>query len=191
MLHSLASTEDVADIINVYYEYFDNEDHDLDVTPAAEEAFLHPLLPDSQIDFSMENEASMSCSALLSALGLKEGRFPLFNSFRYLSGTTTPWDNQSVFNVSKNEIPSYLSVLGLHWHQLAGIHSIVCTIFTAIEDSSHPCGVLIGDEVGLGKTAQAIGVIAFLNMVIFLQSEQKPLPPVLSECSVSLLLVFD
>jgi len=71
----------VADIINVYYEYFDNEDYDLDVTPAAEEAFLHPLLPDGQIDFSIENEASMSYSALLSALGLKEGRFPLFNSF--------------------------------------------------------------------------------------------------------------
>jgi len=82
-----------------------------------------------------------------------------------------PWDDQSIFNVSKNRIPSHLSILGLHWHQLAGIHSIVCTIFIATEDLSHPCGVLIGDEVGLGKTAQAIGVIAFLNMVIFLQSE--------------------
>jgi len=80
----------VVDIINVYYEYFDNEDHDLDVTSTAEEAFLHPLLPDGQIDFGMENETSMSCFALLSALGLKEGQFPLFNSFRYLSGTTTP-----------------------------------------------------------------------------------------------------
>ena len=102
-----------------------------------------------------------------------------------------PWDDQIIFNVSKNEIPSYLSVLGLHWHQLAGIYSIVHTIFIATEDLSHSCGVLIGDEIGLRKTAQAIGVIAFLNMVIFLQSEQKPLLPVLSECSVSLPLVFD
>ena len=95
----------------------------------------------------------MSCSALLSALGLKESQFPLFNCFQYLSGTTMPWDDQIIFNVSKNEIPSYLSILGLHWHQLAGIYSIVHTIFTATEDLSHSCGVLIGDEVSLRKTA--------------------------------------
>jgi len=63
----------MADIINVYYEYFDNKDHNLDIIPAAEETFLYLLLPDSQINFSIENEASMSCSALLSALGLKKG----------------------------------------------------------------------------------------------------------------------
>jgi len=57
-----------------------------------------------------------------------------------------------------DSIPSHLSILKLHWYQVAGIHSILWSIFST--DQNHPqvSGILVGDEVELGKTAQTIGV---------------------------------
>ncbi|KXN81008.1 Nuclear protein STH1/NPS1 [Leucoagaricus sp. SymC.cos] len=54
-------------------------------------------------------------------------------------------------------------------------------VFTSELVPNHPPGVLIGDEVGLGKTAQSIATIAFINQLIYLQTEKKKLPPVIAE----------
>ncbi|KAF9442094.1 P-loop containing nucleoside triphosphate hydrolase protein [Macrolepiota fuliginosa MF-IS2] len=182
-LKKLASEEDVTDILNIYDEYFEmnveeeDEQPILDALPAKDRGFI-----DEGGDFGVEVEANMQSLHLARALGFKTGLPPSFNLLRHRSGIT-PWDDEEVFKYAEHEImPEYLDHLRLHWHQLAGAHSIIRSIFNKERDASHTMGVLIGDEVGLGKTAQSIVVIAFLNHLIYLQSREGrvDLPPVVA-----------
>lgn len=51
--------------------------------------------------------------------------------------------------------------LSLLWHQHVSIASIIEKIWQTDNINSVP-GVLLADEVGVGKTAQVIGTIAFM-----------------------------
>jgi TATA-binding protein-associated factor len=129
----------------------------------------------------MDVEANMDPKQLAKALGFKNQVPVSFNPYRHKSGAS-PWDDENLFEFPQDQPPpKFIDLLKLHWHQLAGIHSVVRSIFLEHPDDSQPAGVLIGDEVGLGKTAQAIAFIAFLNQVIYVQSKDFILPPILRE----------
>jgi TATA-binding protein-associated factor len=144
------------------------------------------LIDDPNVgDFGMEIEAKMDPKQLARALGFKNHLPFSFNPYRHKFGTS-PWDNESLFKFATDEpLPQFIDFLKLHWHQLAGIHSIVRSVFLENPDDSHPTGVLIGDEVGLGKTAQSIAFIAFLNQVLYVQSKGLSPPPILGKNHLS------
>jgi hypothetical protein len=174
---NLATAEDLAYLTRVYDEYFnDTADDDAPLIDP------HSLLPfDFQDtgdgDLGIEVEQSLDPTSLAASLGFTRQRLPFqYNELRHVSGLT-PWSDRALFDAKP--IPNSLIRNELHWHQLGAVHSIVRNIFTSAPDPTHCAGVLICDEVGLGKTAQAISVIAFLNQCIFLQGRGMDVPPVL------------
>jgi hypothetical protein len=66
----------------------------------------------------------------------------------------------------------------LQWHQLLGIASMIRRLFSPSEHSPR-CGVLLADEVGIGKTAQGLGLIAFLAQVVMGRKQQLRDPKIL------------
>ncbi|KAF8953874.1 P-loop containing nucleoside triphosphate hydrolase protein [Flammula alnicola] len=182
-LKQLASDDDVEDVVNLYLDFFD--------TPAAADSVplqeQHPTTSvkfgDSEngVDLGVEVESSMTPEALSNALGFPASRLPLlFNSFRHKAGLSS-WDpeNAHLFKPDAAAKNPEMDPISLHWHQLAGIHAVMRMNFTEKPDS-RPCGALIADEVGLGKTFQAAAIIACLSDLAMRQKLQKPLPPVVS-----------
>ena len=132
-------------------------------------------------DFGMEEEAQMTAPSLALSLGYRTGIPLSFNPIHDRSGLT-PWDDPIRFsNLTMDNLPDNLSQLRLHWHQLAGNHSIMRSILSPVPDPSHILGILVADEVGLGKTAQALAVIAFFMQAVFLQETNRPLPRILGK----------
>ena len=177
-LQHLASEEDVSDVLNLYHEYFDQDFED-EEPPISDAHPEQQKLNDCGGDFGMEEEAKMTPASLALSLGYRTGLPPSFNVVRDRSGLT-PWDKPDVFSrVNIDSLPDNLTKLRLHWHQLAGNHSIIRSVLSKVPDSSHVIGVLVADEVGLGKTAQAIAVLAFFMQAVFLQEAKKKLPRIL------------
>ncbi|KAJ3563513.1 hypothetical protein NP233_g8897 [Leucocoprinus birnbaumii] len=177
-LKNLATEEDVSELRHVYHEYFVAHVEDEDAQPLSGPSVEDRSLNNSTGDLGMEVENTMSLSALQKALGFRTGLPMQFNKYRHRGGVT-PWDDEKIFQADPP--PEELEPLQLHWHQLAGVHSIVRSLFTQERDIEHTLGVLIGDEVGLGKTAQAITTIGFLNQLIYHKAHEKQLPPVLDD----------
>lgn len=189
MLEGLATLKDLEDLQRLYLEYFEAEDVDNE-PPLSEQGELHTRLQEASNgeDLGIDQESSMSPETLAFRLGFAKDRLPLqFNRHRHRMGLTT-WSNPSDFEIAS---PENLTPLTLHWHQLAGIHSIIRNTFTANSEQgrgeSKCTGMLICDEVGLGKTALATSTIAFLNQVLSFASSSEhggqrgKLPPVLGK----------
>ncbi|KAF9033680.1 hypothetical protein BDP27DRAFT_1374971 [Rhodocollybia butyracea] len=173
---SLATPEDLKELVQVYNQYFRTYD-DENSQPIGRDFSLQ-LLDLEVADLGMEFEANLNVMDLAQRLGFQKDNLPLqFNCFRNIAGFT-PWDKPALFTPSLQQTDSLVS-LQLHWHQLAGVHSIICNTFTATSSPGHCTGILECDEVGLGKTALAIAVIGFLNQAVALQEAKKPLPPIL------------
>lgn len=185
-LQRLATEEDVSDVLNLYHEYFEQDLEEEEEQPISDDLPEKQKLNDCGGDFGMEEEAKMTAVSLAIALGYRTGRPPSFNIIRDRSGLT-PWDNSSEFPMTKlnsDALPDNLTKLSLHWHQLAGNHSIMRSILSPVADPSRILGMLVADEVGLGKTAQAIAVIAFFMQAIFLQQSKRKYPPILCKSTL-------
>ncbi|PPQ80636.1 hypothetical protein CVT26_007424, partial [Gymnopilus dilepis] len=177
-LRSLAKQEEVDDIINLYNEFF-NVSTGQDGQPIVDFA---PLLsipfgePVDGADPGVEMESTMTPQNLAHNLGFSGGLPLLFNRYRHVGGLV-PWDSgcSGLFDKPSSDVLP----IQLHWHQLAGVHSIIRRNFTP-EASFEKCrGILLADEVGLGKTFQAGTMIAFLSDVVMRQARGLPLPPVI------------
>ncbi|KAF5347355.1 hypothetical protein D9756_010004 [Leucocoprinus leucothites] len=181
-LRDLATQEDVADLLNTYHEYFEANEEEEDETPIpASRPSSGETVDDTGDDFGMEEEAHMTPLSLSNRLGLKGGLLPLFNQYRHRSGIS-PWEDEDAFDFPPNEtIPLHLDRLRLHWHQLAGIHSIIRSIFTTKATEEHTTGVLIADEVGLGKTIQSVSVMGLLALIAVAIENQKSPPPIIND----------
>lgn len=132
-------------------------------------------------DLGVEGEAQMSLHSLNKALDFLNGLPFIFNKHRHIHGLNA-WDDADHFDTSstvyneKNLVPN-----ALHWHQLSGIHAVLRKLFTETSSPDNPLGILLADEVGLGKTALAISIIAFFSHVHWLIKKTKALPPIISE----------
>jgi TATA-binding protein-associated factor len=125
-------------------------------------------------ELGMEGEARLSPRALAKALGFVDKLPYQFNNTRHMTGLN-PWDQPESF-----QAPTQLNPLKLHWHQLAGVHSMARNIFTS-EATQSMRGILVADEVGLGKTALSVAFIAFVNQVKVIQDRNQKLPAVIRE----------
>lgn len=76
----------------------------------------------------------------------------------------------------------------LLWHQLVGVAAIIATMFFGAKVTSAPMsGVLLADGVGVGKTAQVMATIAFLQQLVLIEQvqavrEKLNRPPIIREC---------
>ncbi len=71
--------------------------------------------------------------------------------------------------------------LRLQHHQLTAVHSMVKRMFTPTV-SGKKSGFIISDEVGLGKTGQALGLIAFIAHLKLLSDNKLAFPKICGEC---------
>ena len=122
-------------------------------------------------------EMSMTPDQLADDLGFKDGLPFLFINYRHKTGLVA-WDNADVFN---NLSDPDIIPLRLHWHQLAGIHAIIRQSFSAERGTIAKPGLLVADDVGLGKTGIAIAMMAFLAHVISLSQLEQPMPKVIRQ----------
>lgn len=182
-LEQLATEEDVSDLLNLYHEYFNQDLEEEEEQPISDALPLtqKQKLNDCGGDFGMEEEAKTKGSTLAISLGYRGALPANFNPLRDRSGLT-PWDDPYPFSgLDLKALPENLSPIRLHWHQLAGTHSIVRSILSPESDSLRVLGILIADEVGLGKTAQAISVIAFFMQAVFTQRSDCKLPRIMGK----------
>lgn len=136
---------------------------------------------DDRGDLGVALEAKKTYEELANAMGLdKFGRLAMFNRVRHVHGYTA-WTKvgQAIFRkYDQGEGVGEFKLIRFHWHQLAGMHAVLRNIF-AKEPRPHFAGVLIADEVGLGKTYLAIAVAVLVIQL----GMQDLLPPLIRKSS--------
>jgi TATA-binding protein-associated factor len=180
-LKKLASDEDVEDLVRLYEALFsDLEDtYEDPVVDVADEAVTQCF---KDLDLGVEKESKMNIDELSLALGYTN-RLPfLFNPSRHGAGCN-PWDDAEAFDESApNFDPEKITPSALHWHQVAGAHAIFRTVFSKPTDGKENYrGMLIADEVGLGKTAMVITVLATLSHLVWIQKNNDRVPRLFRE----------
>lgn len=188
-LKSLASEEDVADVIALYNDFFNGPS-------SLDSVSLTNQLPSIGFQFSnkglgggdpgVQAEAMLRPEALAHNLGFANGLPLLFNTHRHCGGLNL-WDahNPGEFESGSS---SLLEPMSLHWHQLVGVHATIRMSISKEVSSGGCSGVLVADEVGLGKTFQAATTITFISDLIARQNGNHPLPPIMRKQSSSSIL---
>jgi hypothetical protein len=67
----------------------------------------------------------------------------------------------------------------LEWHQMAAIASMLQHYFQP--DDRHPSGMLIADDVGVGKTLENYGLIASVVDILDQVAAGRAVPPIIGE----------
>jgi hypothetical protein len=184
-LSSLATQTDVTEVINLYNEFFRNNQDGEAMSFISNEAQISiSFRTGDGGDPGVEFESSMNTDALTHNLGFSkpEGLPLLFNPLRHKGGLS-PWSDPNILDTRSGNRAD-LEPLKLFWHQLAGVHAIIRMNFHPTRGSSDCNGTLIADEVGLGKTFQAATVIVFLADLVMRQSQNLLLPPIISSSSL-------
>lgn len=179
----LATDEDIDSVISLYHEYFDNPSNAIEDVPILETTPLEISIGNESnaADVGADYEANKSPEQLATNLGFVENLPLLFNKYRHSAGLSC-WTNPNVFNsVDPANLPSDIKRLQLHWHQLAGVHAILRACFTEQPLPDHCTGMLVADEVGLGKTYQSASVIACLADAVIRQTLSVKMAPLFGE----------
>lgn len=128
----------------------------------------------------------MSYEQLCSSLGLDEcGRPFIFSKVRHVGGLTA-WtkEGSALFrqHAKGNTSSDQFKPLRMHWHQLSGAHAVIRKLFTSSKQPDNVPGMLIADEVGLGKSFLSILIVAFLiELGMRLKTNVSP-PPLIGMC---------
>ncbi|KAK0439091.1 P-loop containing nucleoside triphosphate hydrolase protein [Desarmillaria tabescens] len=161
----------------------EGERNDIDVNPGLP---AHPALIgfDQWMacgDLGVEAWAKTSYEQLREMLRWPQGRPEEFNQFLN-SSLVDYWDDENKEYLKKipSEGDADNKVITLMWHQLVGITALVNMFWTAEEIPEGVPGALLADEVGLGKTAQMMGIIAFIIATRRTQLSKKKLPNVIA-----------
>lgn len=114
-----------------------------------------------------EEYATWSREKVMEALGLKDMKtLPLFNeTCDRTSAKRSPWDADDWRTVEREGAEIELVP---HWHQLVGILKMLTVL-----GEGKP--VLVMDQVGIGKTMQAVGLLAMRWVLIKAQAENRTL----------------
>ncbi|KAG1727539.1 P-loop containing nucleoside triphosphate hydrolase protein [Suillus lakei] len=137
---------------------------------AAKEVHLHPgevnlIWPAARtcglprLTLAWDFFRNLNDTTLNHILQFPDGRPTLFAKFRSISRKCTWDDGVSHLFVKENKDMLPLTLL---WHQRVGVAALVTKFWQAEESPDGMPGVLIADEVGLGKTVLVMGTIAFI-----------------------------
>jgi len=186
MLRSLTKGEDVADVVNLYTDRLNSERGD----PLQLEE-QHPTITfqhGEHADPGVEVESSLSPNILARSLGFATNGLPLlFNAYRN-DGGVTPWHDPAAFeNLGRLQNDPAFSPIRLRSHQIAGTHAVFRRLFSN-EPKRDTLGMLIADDVGLGKTLQCMTILACLTELVGRQKARRShLPPLIG---MSFILLF-
>ncbi|KAG2361110.1 P-loop containing nucleoside triphosphate hydrolase protein [Suillus spraguei] len=148
---SLVAAGDVEEIWALYVQLFETEPGQLE--PVQDEEDL-------------ENSGKAAWLEQSEDLGVDGGKPALFAEFHLKRGLCA-WDEASTSKfVEENDDMEPLSLL---WHQRVGVAAIVDKIWSATKSDDEVPGILIADEVGVGKTALTMGLIAFVIDAFWVQ----------------------
>jgi hypothetical protein len=181
-LRNLASEKDINSMWATYEEMFLSDtqiDKDC-LMKLDDEMDALPMNDAFEDDMGIPGDIkALSLSDLQIALGCNnEGTFPGFNSHRNLDGRD-PWENVDILELGLAE-----TLLRLRWHQLVGIMVLIRLLTSAVKPILPQQGVLIADEVGLGKSAQYMGFLSALLHTVKTDETQTPRPPALGELPI-------
>ncbi|EAU81754.1 hypothetical protein CC1G_13117 [Coprinopsis cinerea okayama7 len=179
-LAQLATANDVAELLDLYDSLFGEATDSAPELAGGSLSGVRFGQPADGADPGVEVESGMTPAQLFHNLDFDGGTPFLFNKERHRDGLN-PWDVD--FDSIRSDTPSTLEPLKLHWHQGAGVHSIVRHIFHKKPSPSHPSGILLADDVGIGKTIQSSATVAFLANLALRQERGLSLPPIIREIS--------
>jgi TATA-binding protein-associated factor len=177
MILQLAKQEDVLALSRIFETYFSDFREEnagaLDLLSLNDVEYKDVVDED---DLGVAYESSLETNQVCINLGIKDGVPALFNSWRHKSGATN-WDDAHLFDNGESGLDESVEPLRLKRHQLDAIHAIFRALFP--KEPGLTGGVLLADQVGLGKSAVVMGVIA-----IFAQAFAKKSPPIFraSQC---------
>ncbi|KAG1784565.1 P-loop containing nucleoside triphosphate hydrolase protein [Suillus plorans] len=110
-------------------------------------------------DLGVEGFSNMDDAQLNHLLQFPGGRPALFAEFRSQSGKCA-WDKAVSLDFIKGNAD--MQPLSLLWHQRVGVAALADKMWLKKENSDGVPGVLVADEVGVGKTALMMGAIAMI-----------------------------
>jgi hypothetical protein len=129
-------------------------------------------------DLGMEDQIKMTANAMANDLGFMDAWPVSFNEKKYKFVVADMWDKE-------DEGSGEMEQLKLEWVQLDGVHLMVMKAFTSKPQTMKAPGVLLANEVGMGKMAQIMAFIAFLLEVKVADDEKKNRPMMTFEYSNS------
>ncbi|PBK81614.1 hypothetical protein ARMGADRAFT_1039198 [Armillaria gallica] len=129
-------------------------------------------------DMGVEAWAETMDDKLKGGLQWEEGRPDEFNDF-LISTCIDFWEDPDYLKKIPADGDQDNEKLELLWHQLSGITSMIQMFWTATVDGNGVLGALLADEVGLGKTAQIMSLLAFIMATRHAQRSGKEVPPVI------------
>ncbi|PBK81529.1 P-loop containing nucleoside triphosphate hydrolase protein [Armillaria gallica] len=130
-------------------------------------------------DMGVEAWAKKTEEALKELLRWPEGRPVEFNPF--INETLVDlWANPEYAKKIPPEGDVDNKPTTLFWHQHVGIVALINMIWTAQEQPNGVEGAILADEVGLGKSAQIMGLLAFIMAARRAQLAGKEPPPVIA-----------
>lgn len=156
---SLAVAGDVDIIWAVYVQYFRVIPHKADVLCLDFDNDNGQDTWAAGSDLDVDSFQHLDDTALNNLLHFPEGRPSLFAQFHSIS-CKCAWDELLERDFSKDN-PDMLPVT-LLWHQRVGVAALVKKFWEVEKHRGGVPGVLIADEVGVGKTALIMGTIAFI-----------------------------
>lgn len=187
-LKALATEENVSDVISIYMDYFSNPvtADPVDISPLLDIKFGDNV---AGTDPGVEVEIRLDAMTLCYNLGYAyKDLLPVVSVNRLSSCTgVTGWspETSSLFvDNAKNRANPDMRLFRLHYHQLAGVHSILRNSFTKQPVPGGTPGMLIADEVGLGKTFLAATTMITLSDIRARQKLGHPLPPLIGKSHV-------
>jgi TATA-binding protein-associated factor len=139
-------------------------------------------------DLGITVEARMTVEELMTSLGLSAASsVPFMHAAAHkypvsvwaadlTADSTSQMQREMDERAALQNLPDDWSDLSLKWHQLAGLHSLV----RMLGQPGPRAGVLVADDVGVGKTATAIALIALLTHYRVAETSGKPLSGLLA-----------
>lgn len=158
-------------------EFHHTNDADVDVIWSVYVQFFRVIQPEADVpcldlNDTIREDTWAACSdldvgcfqhlddnALNNLLHFPEGRPSLFAHFRSISRKCA-WDEALEKDFVKDN-PDMLPV-ALQWHQRVGVAALVHKFWEVEKHPGGVPGVLLADDVGVGKTALIMGMIAFI-----------------------------
>ncbi|KAK2464152.1 hypothetical protein APHAL10511_003845 [Amanita phalloides] len=175
--NDLADAEAVERTLNMYVEYFsqgEEERFDLDNVRAGtlwNEA--------TEGDMGVEEMSQKSTEELSGLLGFQEDRPFIWNNFKRVDNVRNAWEAVGEDGELFVQGGEGMEAVRLLWHQLAGVAAMVSKVWVAEEKKTF--GVMLADDVGVGKTAQVMATIAFTQLVYECEQQKQPRPALIKD----------
>jgi SNF2-related domain len=165
------SAEEIEDLFHEYDAFYGLEsDQPLELT-IHEPAPFTIVDPNLGCDPGVDQEVGLLREELCELLAFADGVPFLFNNYRDADG-------RNGWHPEFETLPTLKRFSLLH-HQLVGVAAIIRHVFSTSKSSCH--GVLLADDVGIGKTIQSLAMIAFMAELTVKRDRGLSVPPILSK----------